>query len=128
MTSNVLPADLVTRNRQVAEAALRPWTPAFTHGDLQIAHIFVDDNDEVTGIIDWSEAGQGDALHDLATFTLGHEQHLTDVITGYGTDIDLDVIHAWWSLRSLLAIRWLTEHGFDPFAPGCEVDVLKSHM
>ncbi|WP_405860717.1 phosphotransferase [Streptomyces sp. NBC_01515] len=128
VTSNVLPADLVTRNRQVAEAALRPWTPAFTHGDLQIAHIFVDDNDEVTGIIDWSEAGQGDALHDLATFTLGHEQHLTDVITGYGTDIDLDVIHAWWSLRSLLAIRWLTEHGFDPFAPGCEVDVLKSHM
>lgn len=130
MTSNVLPANLVTRNRQVAEAALRPWPPAFTHGDLQIAHIFVDDNDEVTGIIDWSEAGQGDALHDLATFTLGHEQHLTDVITGYGTDVDvdLDVIHAWWSLRSLLVIRWLSEHGFDPFAPGCEVDVLKSRM
>ncbi|WP_328680336.1 phosphotransferase family protein [Streptomyces sp. NBC_00343] len=130
VTSNVLPANLVTRNRQVAEAALRPWPPAFTHGDLQIAHIFVDDNDEVTGIIDWSEAGQGDALHDLATFTLGHEQHLTDVITGYGTDVDLDldVIHAWWSLRSLLVIRWLTEHGFDPFAPGCEVDVLKSRM
>ncbi|MEV6545393.1 phosphotransferase [Streptomyces sp. NPDC051665] len=128
VTNNVLPTNLVTRNRQVAEAALRPWTPAFTHGDLQIAHIFVDGNDEVTGIIDWSEAGQGDALHDLATFTLGHEQHLTDVITGYGTDVDLDVIHAWWSLRSLLVIRWLTEHGFDPFAPGCEVDVLKSHM
>ncbi|MEV0220972.1 phosphotransferase [Streptomyces sp. NPDC050704] len=127
VTNRVLPTDLVTRNRKVAEAALRPWTPAFTHGDLQIAHVFVD-GDEVTGIIDWSEAGQGDALYDLATFTLGHEEHLDDVIAGYGTDIDLDVIHAWWSLRSLLAVRWLIEHGFDPAAPGCEIDVLRSRM
>jgi aminoglycoside phosphotransferase len=127
VTNDVLPADLVTRNRQVAEAALRPWTPAFTHGDLQIAHVFVD-GDEVTGIIDWSEAGQGDALYDLATFTLGHEEHLDDVIAGYGTNIDLGVIRAWWSLRSLLAVRWLVEHGFDAFAPGCEVDVLRSLM
>ncbi|MEV0845621.1 phosphotransferase [Streptomyces sp. NPDC049954] len=127
VTNGVLPAGLVTRNRRVAEAALRPWTPAFTHGDLQIAHVFVD-GDEVTGIIDWSEAGQGDPLYDLATFTLGHEEHLDDVIAGYGTAVDLDVIHAWWSLRSLLAVRWLTEHGFDPSAPGCEVDVLRSRM
>ncbi|WP_406835721.1 phosphotransferase family protein [Streptomyces sp. AHU1] len=127
VTNGVLPADLVARNRQVAEAALRPWTPAFTHGDLQIAHVFVD-GDEVTGIIDWSEAGRGDALYDLATFTLGHEEHLDDVIAGYGTGVDLDVIHAWWSLRSLLIVRWLIEHGFDPFAPGCEVDVLRSRM
>lgn len=109
------------------EAALRPWTPVFTHGDLQIAHVFVD-GDEVTGIIDWSEAGQGDALYDLATFMLGHEERLDDVLAGYGTDIDLDVIRAWWSVRSLLAVRWLIEHGFDPFAPGCEVDVLRSRM
>ncbi|MFD3568003.1 phosphotransferase family protein [Streptomyces sp. NPDC058667] len=127
VTNGLLPTDLVTRNRRVAEAALRPWTPAFTHGDLQIAHVFVD-GDEVTGIIDWSEAGQGDALYDLATFTLGHEEHLDDVLAGYGTDVDLDVIHAWWSLRSLLAVRWLIEHGFDPFAPGCEVHVLRSRV
>ncbi|MFC5646371.1 phosphotransferase family protein [Kitasatospora cinereorecta] len=127
VAKGLLPADLVTRNRRVAEAALRPWTPAFTHGDLQIAHVFLD-GDEVTGIIDWSEAGRGDALYDLATFTLGHEEHLDDVLTGYGTDIDLDVVHAWWSLRSLLVVRWLIEHGFDPFAPGCEVDVLRSRM
>ncbi|WP_405991911.1 phosphotransferase family protein [Streptomyces sp. NBC_00986] len=127
ISHSVLPASLVTRNRQVAEAALRPWTEMFTHGDLQIAHVFVD-GDEVTGIIDWSEAGPGDALYDLATFTLGHEEHLPDVIAGYGTDVDLDVIRGWWSLRSLLVIRWLTDHGFDPFAPGCEVDVLKSRM
>ncbi|AJE43944.1 phosphotransferase family protein [Streptomyces nodosus] len=127
VTNAVLPADLVTRNRRVAEAALRPWTPVFTHGDLQITHVFVDD-DEITGIIDWSDAGQGDALFDLAILTLGHEEHLDDVIAGYGTDVDLEVIHGWWSLRSLLAVRWLAEHGFDPFAPGCEVDVLRSRM
>lgn len=127
VASGLLPAELVTRNRQVAEAALRPWTPAFTHGDLQIAHVFLED-DEVTGIIDWSEAGRGDALYDLATFTLGHEEHLDDLLAGYGTDVDLDVIHAWWSLRSLLIVRWLSEHGFDPFEPGCEVDVLRARM
>lgn len=127
MADGTLPADLVTRNRQVAEAALRPWTPVFTHGDLQIAHVFID-GDEIAGIIDWSEAGQGDALYDHATLTLGHEEHLGDVIAGYGTDVDLDVIRAWWSLRSLLGVRWLVEHGFDPSAPGCEVDVLRSRM
>ncbi|MGW3329161.1 phosphotransferase [Streptomyces rubiginosohelvolus] len=127
VANGLLPAELVIRNRQVAEAALRPWTPAFTHGDLQIAHVFVD-GDEVTGIIDWSEAGRGDALYDLATFTLGHEEHLDDVLAGYGSDADVEreVIRAWWAVRSLLAVRWLTEHGFDPFLPGCEVDVLRS--
>jgi aminoglycoside phosphotransferase (APT) family kinase protein len=127
VTKGVLPAELVARNLQVAEAALRPWTPVFTHGDLQITHVFVD-GDEITGVIDWSEASQGDALFDLAILTLGHEERLGDVLAGYGTDVDLDVIRAWWSLRSLLAIRWLVEHGFDPSAPGCEVDVLRSQM
>jgi aminoglycoside phosphotransferase (APT) family kinase protein len=127
VTNGVLPADLVTRNRQVAEAALRPRPPVFMHGDLQVAHVFVD-GDEITGVIDWTEAGQGDALFDLAILTLGHQEHLADVVAGYGTDVDLDVIRAWWSLRSLQAIRWLIEHGFDPFSPGCEVDVLRSRM
>ncbi|RSM55425.1 aminoglycoside phosphotransferase [Amycolatopsis sp. WAC 01376] len=127
LTNGVLPADLVTRNRQVAEAALRPWTPVFTHGDLQVSHVFVD-GDEITGVIDWTEAAQGDALFDLATLTLGHSEHLGDVVAGYGVDVDLDVIRAWWSLRSLLGIRWLVEHGFDPAAPGCEIDVLKAGM
>jgi hypothetical protein len=43
-------------------------------------------------------------------------------------DVEVGVIRAWWSLRSLLGVRWLVEHGFDPFAPGCEVDVLRSRM
>jgi aminoglycoside phosphotransferase (APT) family kinase protein len=125
VANGVLPAGLVTRNRQIAEAALRPWTPVFIHGDLQISHVFVD-GDTITGVIDWSEAAQGDGLFDLAILTLGHEEHLADVVAGYGADVDLDLIRAWWSLRSLRAARWLIEHGFDPDTPGCEFDVLRS--
>jgi Ser/Thr protein kinase RdoA (MazF antagonist) len=113
VVNDVLPTDVVTRKRRVAETALRPWTPVFMHGDLQVAHVFVD-GDEVTGVLDWSEACRGDALFDLAILTLGHEEHLGDVIAGYGSDVDLDVIRAWWSMRNLRAIRWLAEHGFDP--------------
>ena len=125
VTNGVLPTDVVTRNRRVAEAALRPWTPVFTHGDLQVAHVFVD-VDEITGVVDWSEAGQGDALLDLASLTLGHEEHLGDVVAGYGTDVDLDVIRAWWSLRSLRSIRWLVEHGYGSPEQFPEVAVLRS--
>ena len=125
VASGVLSAELVARNRDLAEAALQPRTPVFIHGDLHVAHVFTA-GDEVTGVIDWSEAGQGDAHYDLATLTLGHPEHLDDVIAGYGGDADLDVIRGWWSARSLGVIRWLSEHGFDPAAPGCEIDVLKS--
>jgi len=127
LANDVLPTDLVTGNRRVAQAALRTCAPVFVHGDLQVAHVFVD-GDRVTGVLDWSEAGQGDGLYDLASLTLGHREHLADVLAGYGGGVDLDVIRGWWSLRSLTAIRWLVEHGFDPSAPGCEVDVLRSQV
>lgn len=127
LANEVLPVDLVNRNRRLAEGALRSWTPVFMHGDLQVAHVFVE-GDEVTGVLDWSEAGRGDGMFDLAVLTMGHPEHLGDVASGYGADVDLDVVRAWWSLRSLTAIRWLLEHGFDPSSPGCEVDVLRSQM
>jgi aminoglycoside phosphotransferase (APT) family kinase protein len=126
-TNGVLPPEVITGNRRIAETALRPWTPVFTHGDLQSAHVFID-GDEVTGVIDWSDACQGDALFDLAVLTLGYKEHLGDVVAGYGTDVDLAVIRGWWSLRCLVAVRWLVEHGFDPAAPGCEFDVLRSQL
>ena len=150
VVEGVLPADLVSRNRQIAEAALRPWTPVFTHGDLHSAHVFVvggsgggnsgsgsgsggsgnggNGGGEVVGIIDWSEAGRGDALYDLASLTVVHQEHLGDVVAGYGADVDLDVIRAWWSLRTLLVVRWLIDHGYDPFRPGGAVDVLRAQI
>jgi aminoglycoside phosphotransferase (APT) family kinase protein len=127
ITHHVIPADLVDANREIASAAIRSWASVFMHGDLQVAHVFVE-HDVVTGVLDWSEAGQGDAMYDLASLTLGHREHLEDLVAGYGNRVDRDAIRGWWSLRSLMAVRWLIEHGFDPFAPGCEVDVLKSQL
>jgi aminoglycoside phosphotransferase (APT) family kinase protein len=125
VANDVLPVDVVRRNRRLADAALRPWTPVFIHGDLQLAHVFID-GDEVTGIIDWSEASQGDALFDLATLTLAQEDRLGDVLAGYGTDVDRNIIRAWWSWRSLVVVRWLFEHGFGPIETYPEVAVLRS--
>jgi aminoglycoside phosphotransferase (APT) family kinase protein len=125
VAQGVLPADMVGRNRRLAETALRPWTPVFTHGDLHIEHVFVD-GDEITGILDWSEASQGDALYDLATLTLAHEEHLDDVLAGYGTDVDRGLIRAWWSWRCLVAVRWLFENGYGAPEGYPEVAVLRS--
>ena len=125
VANDVLPTEVVSRNRQLAETALRPWTPVFIHGDLQADHVFVD-GDEVTGVVDWSEASQGDALFDLATLTLGHPEHVDDVAAGYGTNVDRDLIRAWWSLRCLLNVRWLVEHGFGSPEEMPEVAILRS--
>ena len=124
VANDVLPEDVVTRNRRLAETALRAWTPVFVHGDLQVDHVFVA-GDKITGILDWSEASRGDALFDLATLTLGHPEHLDDVIAGYGTDVDRNLIRAWWSLRCLSNVRWLAEHGFGPPETMPEVAVLR---
>jgi len=125
VANEVLPAEDVTRNRRLAETALRPWTPVFTHGDLHIEHVFVD-GDEVTGIIDWSGACQGDALYDLATLTLAHQEHLSDVIAGYGTEVDRDLIRAWRSWRCLVVVRWLAENGYGLPDEYPEIAVLRS--
>lgn len=124
LANEVLPEDVVTRNRRLAEAALRAWTPSFTHGDLQVDHVFVA-SDEVTGILDWSEAAPGDAHFDLATLTLGHPEHLDDVMAGYGKAVDRELIRAWWSLRCLSNVRWLNEHGYGDFETFPEVAVLR---
>lgn len=125
VANKILPTEVVTRNRHLAETALRSWRPVFIHGDLHIEHVFVD-GDKVTGILDWSEARQGDALYDLATLTLAHEEHLEDVIAGYGVDVDRDLIRAWWSWRSLVVVRWLFENGYGSPDQFPEVAVLRS--
>lgn len=127
VANNVLPLDLVERNRRLAETVLRPWTPVFIHGDLHIEHVFVDGG-EVTGIIDWSEAGQGDALFDLASLTLANEEHLEAVIAGYDLDVDRDLIRAWWSWRCLVVVRWLFENGYGSPDQFPEVAMLRSQF
>jgi aminoglycoside phosphotransferase (APT) family kinase protein len=125
VANDVLPAGLVTRDRQLAETALRPWTPVFIHGDLQAGHVFAG-GDAVTGVVDWSEASRGDALFDVAILTLGHNEHLGDVAAGHGTGIDRDLIRARWSWRCLTNVRWLAEHGYGSPGEFPEVAVLRS--
>jgi aminoglycoside phosphotransferase (APT) family kinase protein len=125
VANDVLPPEVVTRNRRLAETALRPWSPVFIHGDLHIEHVFVN-GDEVTGIIDWSGACQGDALYDLATLTLAHHEHFSDVIAGYGTEVDRDMIRAWWSWRCLVVVRWLADNGYGSPDEYPEIAVLRS--
>jgi aminoglycoside phosphotransferase (APT) family kinase protein len=125
VANDVLPAEVVIRNRRLAEGVLRPWTPVFIHGDLHSTHVLVE-GDEVTGIIDWSGAHRGDALYDLATLTLAHQEHLGDVIAGYGTQVDINLIRAWWSWRCLVVVRWLMENGYGPPEDYPEIAVLLS--
>lgn len=48
--------------------------------------------DEASGVGDSSEGGQADAMYDLATLTLAHEEHLDDVMAGCGGHIETDVM------------------------------------
>lgn len=121
----MIPVDVVTRNRRLAETVLRSWTPTFIDGDLHLEHVFVD-GDTVTGIIDWSDARQGDALFDLASLTLANGDHLDDVIAGYGADVDRDLIRAWWSWRCLVVVPWLYENGYGSPDQFPEVAALRS--
>lgn len=125
VANDVLPLNVVGRNRDIAEKALRPWTPAFIHGDLHIEHVFVD-GDSVSALIDWSEARQGDPLFDLATLTLGDQERLDDLIAGYGVNVDRDMVRAWWSWRCLVVVRWLFENGYGDPDQFPETAVLRS--
>ncbi|MEM8922474.1 MAG: aminoglycoside phosphotransferase family protein [Actinomycetota bacterium] len=125
LANDVVSRPTVEHNRRLAEGALHAFRPVFAHGDLQLTHVFVDDDDEVTGIIDWSEAGPGDAAYDLATLTLRQEDRLPQVLAGYGGGVDPEIIRGWWSLRCLRAIPWLSDHGFDPWP---EIAVLDARM
>lgn len=123
--NDVLPADIVDRNRRRAETVLRSWTPAFVHGDLHVRHVFVD-GDELTGIIDWSEAAQGDPLYDIASLTLAHRERLDELLAGYGDDVDRDLIEAWWAYRCLVVVRFLVENGYGSPGDFPEVALLRA--
>lgn len=101
-------------SRRARTALASAPTDHLVHGDLQAAHIFIDDEGGVRGIIDWSDAGVGDPHYDLAVLTVGHEEHLESVLEGYGMTMDEHRILGYQSWRRLGSVRWMSEHGFDP--------------
>ena len=109
LTNGGLPADLVTRNRTIAKAALRPWTPVFrtaTCGSPTCSLTV-----RVTGVINWSKAARAMPCT-TSPSSRSAPEHLGEV-RRLRHRRDLDMIRAWWSLRSLLAVHWLIERGFD---------------
>ena len=108
----VISSAIAASARARAAPALRPFPMVFTHGDYQAAHILYE-GDTITGVIDWADACAGDAAFDLAVLTVGHEERVADVLAGYGDEVDMDVITAWWAVRRIGSVRWMIEHGFN---------------
>ncbi|MED1738633.1 macrolide 2'-phosphotransferase [Bacillus swezeyi] len=53
-----------------------PWYTAFIHGDLHPPHILIDANDQITGLLDWTEAKVADPAKDFLLYQtiLGEEE------------------------------------------------------
>lgn len=84
-------ATLVEEHARRARSALAAAASRhLVHGDLQAAHVFIDHEGDVRGIIDWSDAGGGDPHYDLAVLTVGHQ--LESVLERYGKTMDQDRI------------------------------------
>lgn len=65
--------------------------PVLCHGDLHGAHVFVDDELEVRGVIDWGLWHGGGRIGDLAmTSTKYGEPEFAAILAGYGVDPDSD--------------------------------------
>jgi len=110
--ANLVDHGLIAEHASRARAA-SATNLVLVHGDLQAAHVFIDDAGEVSGVLDWSDAGVGDLHYDLAVLTVGHPEHLDAVLEGYGHTIDHERIGGFTSWRRLGSVRWMVEHGFD---------------
>ena len=130
LEERALPSALVEVSRDAAQVALTPRDQVFIHGDLQVDHVFID-GDELTGVLDWSEAAPGDAHYDLAVLTLGNRDRLDAVIEGYGEPVcgsvvDRAAIRGWWAWRCLVGLRWLHLHGYGAIETFPETAVLRA--
>jgi aminoglycoside phosphotransferase (APT) family kinase protein len=109
-----------------ASKAFASWQPAtgFLHGDMQAAHIFIGDDNEVVGVIDWADSAFGDPLADISVLTVGHPEFLDAVIDGYGSPVDRSVVAAYQTVRRLWSVRWMVEHGYDAAGDIAALDFL----
>lgn len=67
--------------------ALWPTQTVLTHGDLHAGHIFIDALSQVTGFIDWTEAGVTDPANDfVAHYRTFGEDALNQLISAYAKE------------------------------------------
>ena len=91
------------------------------HGDLQPAHVIVDeDSERVVALLDFADAQPGDPLPDVAVLTL-RDRALTDpVLEGYeqiADDPETETMLTLYRLLRLLSeVPWLLERRFTDLA------------
>lgn len=90
----------------------------FLHGDLQPEHVIKETGTGRVVIVDWGDAGSGDALWDLAVLALDHRERLPEVLIGYQPIASIEDhieghLDAYRLLRYLGEITWLLARGFD---------------
>jgi len=88
----------------------------FLHGDCQDDHFLWDtESGAITAIVDFGDAGTGDALWDIATLTQFRLDKLPWVLDGYRPKAGLRMraevlLPAHWVLRHLTAASWCVEN------------------
>ena len=89
----------------------------FAHFDFHGSHIFVDDT-HVSDVIDFSKAGGGDALYDVANslYYLSNAQARA-FLDGYGV-VDMDIVNKLFSAANKAV--WSTENGFESRTHACQ--------
>ena len=116
-----LEPEIAERLRQVAEsrmAAIAGYGSSWLHGDFQPAHILIDpESSQVMAIIDWGDAGPGDAAYDLTVLSMDHPRYVTPFLDGYGADAAFRerfalVLPIYRMARAAGSARWLDDHGY----------------
>jgi len=93
-------------------------TPVILHGDLQARHVLLDDSGTAI-LVDFGDAGWGDAAWDLTVLSHWHPAHLSHILDGYRADAELRRrVNRYWTayslLRHLRVARWYQENDFGP--------------
>lgn len=107
VTAGLTPAELDAVMEQIGRSPDTPvtTTPVLCHGDLHASHVFVDDDLELCGIIDWGMWHGGSVIGELAAMSMGYAAEDFEVIlAGYGTAVT-DVS----SLRRRLAVSMINQ-------------------
>ncbi|GGE58351.1 macrolide 2'-phosphotransferase [Nesterenkonia cremea] len=68
----------------LAEDAYWPQRTVMTHGEIYPGHVLVDENDGITGVIDWTTARVDDPARDLLfSYAIGGEEAFTVTLEAY---------------------------------------------
>jgi aminoglycoside phosphotransferase len=105
-------------------------TACLLHGDCGPYHWLLRQG-TVAAVVDFGDAGSGDAVWDLAVLTLWDRHRLAVVLDGYRADETMrgrvdTLFRPYTVLRHLLGINWLVEHGHDPTPTVAELQRLAS--